>query len=182
MTREPAAEGRALVALGSNLPWRGREPSAILQTALTKLGAIGALEARSGWWSTPAWPNPADPRFLNLCVRLRFEGEPVALLEALLALERELGRERGAPNAPRTLDLDLIDFDGRVETHPAQDDRPALALPHPRVHERAFVLLPLRDVAPAWRHPTLGVSVATLIERLPAEARAGVRRVALDEP
>jgi 2-amino-4-hydroxy-6-hydroxymethyldihydropteridine diphosphokinase len=181
MTRDAPAECRALVALGSNLPWRSMKPSAILLAALEKLGAIGILEARSGWWSTPAWPDPSDPTFLNLCVRLRFGGAPAELLHALLGLERVFGRERGAPNAARTLDLDLIDFDGVVVDRPADGGLPRLALPHPHAHERAFVLLPLLDIAPEWRHPVLGATVGELIARLPPAARAGVRRVAFDE-
>jgi 2-amino-4-hydroxy-6-hydroxymethyldihydropteridine diphosphokinase len=156
------------------------KPSAILGGALSKLGAIGAVEARSGWWSTPAWPDPADPPFLNLCVRLRTAREPRALLAALLELECEFGRERGAANAPRTLDLDLIDVGGRSLDEDGGDG-PRLVLPHPRAHERAFVLLPLWDVAPTWRHPKLGVSIRELVAALPVGAAAGVRRVAIKD-
>ncbi len=177
MTRGKRSEGRALIALGSNLPWRGMKPSAILQAALINLEELGALEARSGWWRTEAWPDPADPPFLNLAARLRTDLEPAALLARLLAVERALGRERGRANAPRTLDLDLIDLGGRILDEPGAPGRPRLELPHPRAHERAFVLLPLRDVAPGWRHPRLGARVEDLIARLPPAQRAGVRRV-----
>jgi 2-amino-4-hydroxy-6-hydroxymethyldihydropteridine diphosphokinase len=177
MMREERMDGQALIALGSNLPWRDLKPSAILQSALKKLGELGEVQARSGWWRTEAWPDPKDPPFLNLVARLRTDLEPVDLMIRLLEIETSFGRERSKPNAPRTLDLDLIDYDGRTFDAPAEGDRPALALPHPRMHERAFVLLPLQDVAPAWRHPRLGVSVYDLIARLLPEQRAGVRRV-----
>lgn len=181
MKRAACADDQAIIALGSNLPWRGMKPSAILSAAMTKLGEVGAVEARSGWWTTEAWPDPKDPRFLNLCVRIRCSLDPVSLLERLLGIESELGRSRSRANAPRTLDLDLIDAGGRVLSLRAEGARPALELPHPRLQERAFVLLPLADVAPDWRHPTLGASVADLIARLSDAQRATARRAAPDE-
>lgn len=178
MKRDAYADEIAVIALGSNLPWRDDKPSAILRSAVNNLGALGRIEARSGWWRTPAWPEPADPEFLNLCVRLRTSLEPVAIMARLLEIEREHGRERSRPNAPRTLDLDLVDAGGKVLSAPAAGGRPALELPHPRVQDRAFVLLPLADVAPDWRHPVSGARVADLIARLAASERTGVRRVA----
>src|SRR5205085_3008014 len=88
--------------------------------------------------------------------------EPAALLDRLLALEARFGRIRGAPNADRTLDLDLLDFDGR------QLQTEILVLPHPRLHQRRFVLAPLCELAPEWRHPVLGLTAAALLARLPA--------------
>jgi 2-amino-4-hydroxy-6-hydroxymethyldihydropteridine diphosphokinase len=86
------------------------------------------------------------------------------LLQCLHAIEASFGRKREERNAPRTLDLDLIDFDGRI-----RDDAPIL--PHPRVAERGFVLVPLADIAPDWRHPVSGLSIRDLIDRLPAGSR-----------
>ena len=96
---------------------------------------------------------------------LHVKGEipPRTLLDALQAIERRAGRLRGALNAARTLDLDIIDMGGLVRT----ESDPIL--PHPRAHLRAFVLLPLRDVAPGWRHPLLGETVESLIARLPPQ-------------
>jgi 2-amino-4-hydroxy-6-hydroxymethyldihydropteridine diphosphokinase len=90
------------------------------------------------------------------------------LLKALHDIEAEFGRIREKQNAPRTLDLDLLDYDGRIEAGPPE-------LPHPRLIERAFVLLPLRDVAPDWRHPATGLPVSHLITAIPAADRAAVR-------
>ena len=86
--------------------------------------------------------------------------DPQALLDRLLALEIEFGRVRAAPNAARTLDLDLLDYDSQLI------DTTTLILPHPRLHLRRFVLEPLREVAPGWRHPRLGLSAAELIDLL----------------
>ena len=89
------------------------------------------------------------------------------LMGVLHNVENAFGRERAAKNAPRTLDLDLIDYEGRMEDGPP-------ILPHPRMTERAFVLIPLADAAPGWRHPQTDASLADLIAALPNEERAAV--------
>src|SRR5262249_28385470 len=96
----------------------------------------------------------------NAVVRVRTDLPPEDLLQILHGIESQFGRERSERNAPRTLDLDLIDYAGRMQGGELQ-------LPHPRAHERGFVLLPLKDVAPDWRHPILGKTVSELIEALP---------------
>jgi 2-amino-4-hydroxy-6-hydroxymethyldihydropteridine diphosphokinase len=117
--------------------------------------------ALSNWWETPADPpDPRSPPYVNGVARLRGTAEPLALLRALQAIEDAAGRVRPYPNAPRTLDLDLIAVGGLLR--PAPDP----VLPHPRAHLRRFVLLPLAEVAPGWRHPREG-SVEALLERLP---------------
>jgi 2-amino-4-hydroxy-6-hydroxymethyldihydropteridine diphosphokinase len=92
--------------------------------------------------------------------------EPAALLALLRQVEREFGRQRMVRNAARTLDLDIIDYDGRVE------NTPELTLPHPRMQDRAFVLLPLAEIAPGWWHPTLGKTIESLISALPPGQKA----------
>jgi 2-amino-4-hydroxy-6-hydroxymethyldihydropteridine diphosphokinase len=94
------------------------------------------------------------------------------LLAALHGIEARFGRTRTRPNAPRTLDLDLIDYDGRIESGPPE-------LPHPRAGLRAFVLLPLRNVAPQWTHPVSGQSVDGLIAAMPPSDIASVCLLAL---
>lgn len=98
-----------------------------------------------------------------MLVRVSAEVEPARLLADLQAIELAFGRVRGARDAARTLDLDIIDMGGMVRQAPDP------VLPHPRAHERAFVLLPLRDVAPDWVHPVLGEGVSALLARLPAQ-------------
>jgi 2-amino-4-hydroxy-6-hydroxymethyldihydropteridine diphosphokinase len=116
---------------------------------------------------------PGAPPFVNGVARLEGGADlaeaggegPAALLAALHALEAAAGRERRSPNAPRTLDLDLIDLHGLLR------DAPDPVLPHPRAHLRGFVLLPLAEVAPGWRHPRLGATVEALIAALPPGPR-----------
>lgn len=155
-----------LIGLGANLdsPRHG-PPVATLETALAALAAEGAtVAARSGWWRSAPVPVSGQPWFVNGVARLETALGPVDLLALLHRIEAEFGRVRSVPNAPRVLDLDLLDYDGRV-----RDEAPVL--PHPRMHERAFVLLPLQDVAPGWRHPVSGLGLEALIAALPAGQR-----------
>jgi 2-amino-4-hydroxy-6-hydroxymethyldihydropteridine diphosphokinase len=122
-----------------------------------------AMEVRSRWFSSAAMPDAGQPRYVNGVVRLRGDVSPSQLLAELQNLERLAGRVRGAPNAARTLDLDIIDMNGLVR------DAPDPVLPHPRAQHRAFVLLPLRDVAPAWVHPVTGAPIGQLIAQLPPQ-------------
>jgi 2-amino-4-hydroxy-6-hydroxymethyldihydropteridine diphosphokinase len=136
-----------------------------LDAALSEIVRRGAkLIAVSPYYVTPAWPDPADPPFVNAVARIGIEESPQTLMELLHATETMFGRKRTVRNAPRTLDLDLLDFDGRMEEGPP-------TLPHPRVAERAFVLVPLADIAPDWIHPASGKSVQELLAALPPDAR-----------
>lgn len=173
--RAPARPGNvetALIALGANLPFNEQSPAQTVRRAMAALGRFGVVRACSGLWSSPAWPDPQDPRYVNAAARLETAVPPEVLMPELLALESAFGRQRSLANAPRTLDLDLIDHGGRV-----REETPALLLPHPRAHERAFVLLPLRDVAPRWRHPKLGTGLQALFETLGTDALAEVERL-----
>ena len=160
------------IALGANLASPAGPPAETIAAALDALNRNGVkIEAVSALYATPAWPDPADPSFANAVARVDTAYSPVELMQVLHKIESAFGRTRGAKNAPRTLDLDLIDYHGRVEEGPP-------TLPHPRMAQRAFVLIPLSDVAPGWRHPATGRSVADLIAALPKESRAGVVRLA----
>jgi len=150
-----------LIALGANLPSKAGAPDDTLRAALATLGARGiTVEKASGFYRSPAWPNPSDPPFVNAVARVCTALSPGELLATLHAVEDAFGRERGEKNAPRTLDLDLLDYDSRVE-------QGTLELPHPRMNSRPFVLIPLRDVAPDWRHPVSGQTVSELIAAAP---------------
>ncbi|MCC6315028.1 MAG: 2-amino-4-hydroxy-6-hydroxymethyldihydropteridine diphosphokinase, partial [Thermomicrobiales bacterium] len=123
----------AYIALGSNLGDR----AGLLAEAIRRLGAAGTVEAVSSLYETEAWGYEGGPPFLNAALRLRTQLEPVALLHMMQIIEMDLGRERSVLNAPRTLDLDLLLYDDAVVA------LPGLRVPHPRLHERAFVLVPL---------------------------------------
>lgn len=156
-----------LVALGANLPSSAGGPQQTLEAALKRLEANGVhIVARSRWYRTAPVPVSDQPWFVNGVARIETTLEPAALLALLRQVEQEFGRLRTVRNAARTLDLDIIDYDGRVE------NTPELTLPHPRMQDRAFVLLPLAEIAPGWWHPTLATTVESLISALPPVQKA----------
>jgi 2-amino-4-hydroxy-6-hydroxymethyldihydropteridine diphosphokinase len=156
----------AYVALGSNLGDPRRQLLDAMD-ALSNLPDIRLLQ-RSRLYRTPPWGVLEQPPFINAAVELDTALSPHALLDAMLAIEQRAGRVRAERNGPRTLDLDLLHVDG------VQLDDPQLTLPHPRMAERAFVLLPLHDIAPTLRLPGQA-TVAELLARLDL---AGCERVA----
>ncbi|MBF0665261.1 MAG: 2-amino-4-hydroxy-6-hydroxymethyldihydropteridine diphosphokinase [Brevundimonas sp.] len=140
-----------IVALGCNDKGAWRDCREALEAALARFRAEGIdVLRRSSWWRSAAWPDPADPPFLNGVVIVRTAHDPHALMAALGRIEEAFGRRRGLRNAPRTLDLDLIAC-GRLS-----GDLDGLILPHPRAAERKFVMGPLAEIAPAWEHPLGG--------------------------
>lgn len=151
-----------LIALGANLPGRFGSPQAMLEAALQRLPGLGVFPlACSRWYETAPVPISDQPNYVNGVALVGSIHDAEGTLRVLHAVEDDFGRVRGERNAARVLDLDLIDFNGEVR-------EAAPILPHPRMHERAFVLVPLHDVAPDWRHPLLGQDIATLIAALPA--------------
>ena len=156
-----------MLAIGGNLAGGHASVADLLEAATSQLPHAGLhILRRSGWWRSAAWPDPREPDYLNAVMLVETALEPEAVLAALLALERRFGRRRDRPNAPRTLDLDLIAFGRRVM------EGPDLILPHPRAHERRFVMGPLAEIAPDWRHPVLGTTAADLAAKAPVGADA----------
>jgi len=145
----------AFVALGSNLG--EREEMLAFGAASLRASAGIRVEALSPIYETDPVGPPPQGAYLNAVAALRTTLEPRPLLERLLAIEAQAGRERGpVRDAPRRLDLDLLLYGSRVI------DEPGLVVPHPRLHERAFALVPLRDLAPDFVHPVLGETIGRL--------------------
>jgi 2-amino-4-hydroxy-6-hydroxymethyldihydropteridine diphosphokinase len=158
----------AYIGLGANLPSSAGPPEATLAAAVARLAQVGSLAACSSLYSTAPVGYADQPRFFNAVVGLETDLAPRELLDALLDLEREFGRDRtsglgglgGLRNGPRTLDLDILLFGDLVLSEHN------LEVPHPRLAQRAFVLVPLAEIAPALREPRSGATVGQLLERL----------------
>lgn len=152
----------AYIALGANLPSSAGSPAETLGAALKKLGRLGHITRRSSLYSTQPVGLAEQPRFVNAVVELQTELEPEALLKHLLEIEQEFGRDRssGIRNGPRTLDLDILLVDD------LEAGGPKLELPHPRLAERAFVLVPLNEIAPQLTIAGSGKTVTELLKTL----------------
>ncbi|WP_224095397.1 2-amino-4-hydroxy-6-hydroxymethyldihydropteridine diphosphokinase [Nostoc sp. MS1] len=148
---------RAAIALGSNLG----DSLSILEAATAELAAIPdiQLQAKSSWYITKA-VGPPQPDYLNGCIILKVGIDAQELLKTLLAIEQKFGRVRQERWGPRSLDLDLLLYDDLII------DTPNLQIPHPRMQERAFVLVPLAEIAPDWVEPISGFVIRDLVKKV----------------
>ncbi len=150
-----------LIGIGGNLPSQFGSPEVGLPQALRLLETQGVrIKNCSPFYGAKAVPASDQPDFVNAVAIIETTLPPEALLSSLQSVELEFGRIRGAPNAARSLDLDLLAYD-LVHTGNG------LQIPHPRMHLRAFVLAPLCDIAPDWLHPVLNQTARALLAALP---------------
>ena len=188
--RRNFSENSALLALGANLPLGQHSPLETLQSSLRDLSESGlTITACSRFHETPCFPPGAGPDYVNAAAIAEWEGTSEELLALLHAVEARHSRTRDTRWGMRTLDLDLLALGHEVQPDPAtwtcwRDLPPGdqaqrapdrLILPHPRMQDRAFVLVPLMEVAPDWRHPVLDRTVAEMTAVLPEADRAGVK-------
>ncbi|MGB0921981.1 MAG: 2-amino-4-hydroxy-6-hydroxymethyldihydropteridine diphosphokinase [Alphaproteobacteria bacterium] len=156
-----------IIALGANLPGPYGPPKRSLQMAIGLMAAAGVDVKRvSSLYATPPYPPSSQPYFVNAAISVAWAGEPLDLLELLHAVEAALGRRRRRRWAARTIDLDLIDFEGQLIGAGPQIvhdriQRP-FCLPHPQCHKRDFVLGPIAEIAAKWRHPVYGQTARAL--------------------
>lgn len=181
-----------ILALGANVAGPWGTPRATIRRALRELEIRGIRVERCSqlYVTAPYGPVP-QPDFINAATRIATALPPLALLHSLKAIEREAGRRPGKRWGPRCLDIDIIDYHSRrmgwnasvkpggsTRTPAPPNHRPPLVLPHPDLHCRAFVLLPLYDIAPRWHHPVTGASLSQLIAALRLRNKIGVVKTA----
>nr|WP_300034123.1 2-amino-4-hydroxy-6-hydroxymethyldihydropteridine diphosphokinase [uncultured Roseobacter sp.] len=186
----PQFRSVALIALGANYPSVSGDAAETIRMGIKAIPSDNTvIRAQSMLYTTPAFPPGNGPDFVNAAVCAETDLTPQALLAFLHGIEAGMGRVRRERWAPRTLDLDLIAFDDQVlpdaQTHKTwrslsleaqmREVPDGLILPHPRMQERGFVLVPLADVAPDWEHPLLKKTVSEMLKELPDGARQEVR-------
>lgn len=184
-----------LVALGANLPSATGGASETLHAAISTLHNEKniTITALSCFWKTPAVPHGSGPDFVNATAAIATDLRAEDVLERLHKIEADFGRDRSTGRwSARVLDLDLIAFDDQIAPNHAileqwmalsQNDQQIqapseLILPHPRMQDRGFVLAPLAEIAPSWRHPRTGLSVLEMLANLAPEATTGMARMA----
>lgn len=178
-----------ILALGGNQPSNVGPPGKTIRNAVHDLAAAGLKPVSvSQYYRTPCFPPGAGPDFVNAAVLCKSDKSAVAILSILHGIEKTYGRQRRERWGSRTLDIDLLAMDDQIlpdldtyrvwfDLAPSrqQADTPKqLILPHPRLQDRGFVLIPMADVAPGWRHPVLGLTVSEMLAKLPETAKAGV--------
>jgi 2-amino-4-hydroxy-6-hydroxymethyldihydropteridine diphosphokinase len=183
---------QALVAFGANLPFEGDPPATTVRRASKALGQEGlSVLAFSRLYATPCFPAGAGPDYVNAAALLEIEADvdATSILQRLHRVEADFGRMREQRWGMRTLDIDLLALGDSVVPDAATQDAwrdlspeaqarlapDRLILPHPRLQDRAFVLVPLADVAPDWVHPRLGLTVRQMLDALPQTDREAVK-------
>ena len=181
MAPQSLAHGKVVVGLGANSPGAWGTPAETIAQALGEIERLNiAVLAVSPLYETAAVGNARQPPYVNAVALLDTSLSPDALLRVLKEIERRSGRRGGRPWGPRSLDIDIVDYRGLV-TH-WRGGRPdferagprPLVLPHPLAHQRPFVLRPLLDIAPNWRHPALGLSARELWRRVSRDGQGRV--------
>jgi 2-amino-4-hydroxy-6-hydroxymethyldihydropteridine diphosphokinase len=179
-----------IVALGGNQQSQVGDPDITLRKAIESVSDKGAvIRAVSPFYNTPCFPAGAGPDYVNAVMCLEADWSPEQTLAHLHAVEQTFGRQRDTRWGQRTLDLDLLAIDAKVAPDLTTFDAwysldvevqkikapDTLILPHPRMQDRAFVLVPMADVAPEWRHPVLGKTVLEMLAALPASLKDEVK-------
>ena len=160
----------AYLAIGSNLG------SKINNIEVTKFELerykIKIVKSSSNYISE-SWPDPTKPNYINIVIKIKTNLAPLELLKICNLIESKLGRVRSKKNAPRTCDIDIIDYDNRI----LNEKNNKLILPHPRMNERNFVLLPLFEVDKSWKHPKSKVNIVNLINSLPVKDLRSIKKI-----
>ena len=158
--------------IGSNLPLEdeGRETNILKAISYLKKLNLNSIKI-SSFYETPSYPNNSDPKFINLCVKFESNLKAIELLNEIKKIEKKLGRIRIKKNEPRTCDIDIIDFNGKI----IKNDE--LETPHPRLHLRNFVIYPLKEIEPNWFHPIFNKNIDSFFQELDKNSHNEITRL-----
>ena len=158
--------------IGSNLPLEdgGREINILKAISYLKKLNLNSIKI-SSFYETPSYPNNSDPKFINLCVKFESNLKAIELLNEIKKIEKKLGRIRIKKNEPRTCDIDIIDYNGKI----IKNDE--LETPHPRLHLRNFVIYPLKEIEPNWFHPIFNKNIDSFFQELDKNSHNEITRL-----
>ena len=165
-----------ILGLGSNLHSSFGDRFQNINLAISYLESykIKVLN-KSSFYETPSYPNNKNPKFINLVIEISTNLSPVDLASASITIEKKLERNRTFKNDPRTCDIDIIDYNGEIMSFNYKNL--IFKVPHEKLVYRNFVLFPLQEIAPSWKHPNTEEIIGTLIQKLPAEDRKSILKV-----
>ena len=158
--------------IGSNLPSFTGDRKDNIENALKYLKELKfELIRTSSFYETPSYPNKSDPKFINLCIKLKTNLKPIKFLKNIKEIEKKLGRKRLKKNEPRTCDIDIIDYNGEIY----RDND--LTIPHPKLHLRNFVIYPLKEIEPEWQHPIFNKKIDAFFLELDEKSHNEITRL-----
>ena len=164
------------LALGSNLPSKYGDRFVNITTSISLLESskIRILN-KSSFYETPSYPDNSKPKFINVVIKVTSELSPENFASILIGIEEKLGRKRINKNDPRTCDIDIIDYNGQIISFNCGDLQ--FIVPHKKMTSRNFVLYPLQEIAPNWKHPKTKAKVSSLINNLADENRKSILKI-----
>ena len=158
------------LALGSNL---GNKIENIERAKFElQYNKIKIIKSSSNFESL-SWPNPSNPNFINIVIKIKTNIPPLELLKICNLIEKKLGRKRSTINAPRSCDIDIIDYKQKILNLKNNN----LILPHPRMNKRSFVILPLFEINKSWKHPKSKKNIANLLNSLPIKDLRSIKQI-----
>ena len=165
-----------ILGLGSNLSSSHGDRFSNINLAMAYLEGYGIkILKKSSFYETLSYPNKKDPKFINIVVLVETHLSPIDLMSVLIFIEEKLERKRDKKNDPRTCDIDIIDHNGQILDFNYKNLN--LTLPHEKLLYRNFVLIPLREIIPEWKHPKTNDSVEVLINKLPDDDKNSILKV-----
>ena len=164
------------LGLGSNLPSSHGDRFENINMAMTFLEVYGIkIIKKSSFYETPSYPNQNNPKFINIVTLVETSLPPIDLMSVLIFIEEKLERKRGEKNDPRTCDIDIIDFNYQVLKFKYKSFD--LMIPHKELSHRNFILFPLQEVCPTWKHPETGENINAMIQKLSNEDKNSILKI-----